>query len=167
MIKSLGSLTLAAVNLSAGVALSAALNLLASQTAKAGELAARLKALLTPPVLPTPAQMGVQFAANLLAYNPAQILASLLSLAPSVQLEIAGVQASLSATQSVVADLQGALSAGGLRLYSFEGKASALANELGGAVSADVDADASVKALVIVTESAAAWAALATTMKVS
>lgn len=168
MITSLGSFALGAINLVASSALSFATQLVASKTAKIAELQVKLAGLtVDPSKLLTPPQFATGLAAAAAAYNPLTAVAQLLAMIPTVQAEIAVELPALAASQSAAAALSASLSTGGLRLYACNGSTGSLGNEISGQVQTDYPTPRTVKALLIVAESEAAWTALSATMKTS
>lgn len=163
-VRNLGAMTVGGINVAASLAVPQLLALIGAELGAVGEISARIALSVSPPTLPDPGTFAANLGLAVAAYNPATILAALSASVPSLEADLAVRLARVQAAQALLAQLQAAISAPGLRAYRFDGAASALGSELGTAVSGDVPGSQSVSAVLIVAPDAAAMAALGITL---
>ncbi len=145
------------------LALSQVSSLLAPQSAKASDIAGRLALPFTPPD-PLPLLTALENQIASLASTLAQLPTLDASARISLAADLLSLQSLIGPAQDLVATLGGALSTGGIHAYAVEARTGQIGVELTGALVAGVPGgggpNATAKALVLVTESPTAWAAL-------
>lgn len=164
MIKKLGALAVGVVNVSASIAVAALASAIASKAEKLGELQARLTAIAAPPFMPSPAQLSMQSALAIASYSPISALAQLAKLLPQINAEIAAITASISASQSISATLGSAIATGGVYTYVYNGQSGNIGAELQSSIDSDMS-QTPINAVVLLTNTQAAWAAIQSVIK--
>lgn len=167
MTKKIGVLSVGSVNLAASIAATALSSLTSEYTDKLADFKSRLQSITSPMAMPSPADMSASMALNLATYDPAKIVALMASLVPALSSAVVTMTAKLSATKSALGNLLASMAIGGVYVYTFEGQASAIGADVQAIVSADHPSPTPLKAVVLVTNSEAAWTALKATIRAS
>lgn len=148
-------------------ALSASLSELLARIANLqGQITANLALLASPPdplALAAAIEAAAMAAVSQIASIIASIPAPLISANVSLGLDVAALLSLADLLRTLVADLSGALSAGGIHAWSVDSTAGAVGGELAAALSGGVPgaiSGARVQGLLILTDSPAAFASL-------
>lgn len=141
---------------------------IASQAARESALDAQIAAPFVPPD-PTALAAALASAVSGLSAALAALPDAVVDGKIAAAAQLAALRLALTPARALVAQLGALASAGGVHLYAYEGPASALGSAVGGETSSGLPGGggptATARALVLVTESPAAWAALSTVLR--
>lgn len=174
----LGSLSVGAINVAAALALPILTENLAKLSALQAQLVQQIAAnaslqvtLLDPAALLAQMIAAVEAMLATIASIIANAKPAMVSVGIDLGAQLAALVTLVLALESIVARIAGAISAGGIHAIAIDGTAGGASNDLASLIGSGLPggggAGAHVNALVLVTESPSAWAALSTLLRTS
>jgi len=160
MITAVGLRSLASLNISLSSSLSALLSLQSDAMGDLASIQTQLAACLSPPTLITPADLALAVGSIVATFNPTQIFQSISDQIGALQATIGIKLAKIAALGTLVAGIQALLGAGGATVMVFDGQANVAGQEIGAQMVTDFLPTASVKSVVITTDTEAVYTAL-------